>query len=53
MKRINDYELDCFTLKVMALTVNKSWGTEHFKKVIECAEKCMSVQETAKEIDTI
>lgn len=53
MKRMTNYELDCFTLKVMALTGNKSWGTTHFQEVVKCAENGMGVEDTAKEIDAI
>lgn len=53
MKRISNYALDCFTLKVMAIAKTKNWGTEHFRRVIICAGNRMSVEETAKEIDSI
>lgn len=53
MTRISNYKLDCFALKVMALTANKSWGTEHFKKVVICHGNRMTAEETAKEVDAI
>lgn len=53
MKRISNYKLDLFALQVMELTTNKSWGTEHFKKLVICAGNKMTAEETAKEIDAI
>lgn len=53
MSRISNAALDIFALKVMAVSTNKSWGTEQFKRLVICAGNGMSVEETAKEIDAM
>jgi len=53
MSRISNAALDAFALKVMAVSTNKSWGTDQFKRLVICAGNGMTVEETAKEIDAM
>lgn len=53
MSRISNAALDVFALKVMAVSTNKSWGSEQFRRLIICAGNNMTVEETAKEIDSM